>query len=175
MDRWRDHANHCWSDGTPAPLRRRPGGASRDPLASALATPLGLEAGNVATTPPLRQCAIAKIFPFRPDPNQLYIPCRLVPSRGVSRSSRTRGGMRWTRQRQATPGDGRAGRKARELTNGTRTNGANADGKAVWFWHPLLVLNPWRRVSPTGLGQTLNPWMTVTRRIRRRGEREISR
>jgi len=41
--------------------------------------------------------------------------------------------------------------KARELTNGTRTNGANADGKAVWSWHPLLVLNSRRRVGPTGL------------------------
>src|SRR5713226_4040533 len=43
---------------------------------------------------------------------------------------------------------GMAGRvdKARELTNGTQTNGANADGKAVWFWHPLLVLNS-RRLS----------------------------
>jgi len=30
--------------------------------------------------------------------------------RGVSRSSRTRGGMRWTRQRQAMSGDGRASR-----------------------------------------------------------------
>src|SRR6266851_2951406 len=51
----------------------------------------------------------------------------------------------------------------------------SADGKAVWFWHPLLVLNLRRRVGPTGLGQTFNPQMTVTRRIRRRGERGISR
>src|SRR6266478_3882794 len=51
----------------------------------------------------------------------------------------------------------------------------SADGKAVWFWHPLLVLNLRRRVGPTGLGQTFNPQMTVARRIRRRGERGISR
>src|SRR5216683_3405066 len=51
----------------------------------------------------------------------------------------------------------------------------SADGKAVWFWHPLLVLNLRRRVGPTGLRQTFNPQMTVTRRIRRRGERGISR
>src|SRR6266478_700656 len=50
-----------------------------------------------------------------------------------------------------------------------------ADGKAVWFWHPLLVLNLRRRVGPTGLGQTFNPQMTVARRIRRRGEHGISR
>jgi hypothetical protein len=50
---------------------------------------------------------------------------------------------------------GMAGRVSRELTNGTRTNGANADGKAVWFWHPLLVLNSRRQVGPTGLGTSL--------------------
>jgi hypothetical protein len=48
-----------------------------------------------------RPVPFAKIFPFSPDPNQIYIAYRLVPQRGVSRSSRTRGGMRWTRQRQA--------------------------------------------------------------------------
>jgi hypothetical protein len=37
-----------------------------------------------------------KIFHFAPDPNHSYIPHRPVPQRGVSRSSRTRGGMRWT-------------------------------------------------------------------------------
>ena len=37
-----------------------------------------------------------KIFPFPSDPNHLHIPCRPVPQRGGSRSSRTRGGMRWT-------------------------------------------------------------------------------
>src|SRR5216684_404929 len=45
----------------------------------------------------------------------------------------------------------------------------SADGKAVWFWHPLLVLNLRRRVGPTGLRQTFNPRMTVTRRIRSPG------
>src|ERR1700738_5062697 len=56
---------------------------------------------NVATTPRLRPVPFAKIFLFLPDPNHLYIPRRLVPTRGVSRSSRTRDGMRWTRQRFA--------------------------------------------------------------------------
>jgi hypothetical protein len=41
--------------------------------------------------------------------------------------------------------------KARELTNGTQTMGALADGEAVWFWHPLLVLSSRRLVGPTGL------------------------
>src|ERR1700694_6042883 len=54
----------------------------------------------------------AKIFSFRPDPNQMHIHYRLVPTRGADRaSSRTRGGRRWTRQRQAMSGDGRAGRE----------------------------------------------------------------
>ena len=53
------------------------------------------------------------------------------------------------------------GSKARELTNGTRTNGASAYGEVVWSWHPLLVLNRRRGVIPTGIGQTFNLPMTV--------------
>src|SRR5713226_9732276 len=69
-----------------------------------------------------------------------------------------------------------AGRdEPRERFAACETIGALADGKAVWSWHPLLVLNSRRRVGPTGLVQTFNPRMTVTRRIRRRGEHEISR
>jgi len=33
--------------------------------------------------------------------------------------------------------------------------GALADGKAVWSWHPLLVLNSRRCVGPTGRRQSL--------------------
>jgi hypothetical protein len=69
---------------------------------------------------------------------------------------------------------GQAG-SACERSNGAQTNGACADGKAVWSWHPLLVSNLRRRVGPTGTRQPLNPLMTVTRRIRRRGEHGISR
>ena len=46
-----------------------------------------------------------------------YIRIRPVPPRGVSRSSRTRGGMRWTRRALLT--------KALE-----------ADGEVVWSWRP---------------------------------------
>jgi len=35
------------------------------------------------------------------------------------------------------------------------TIGALADGKAVWFWHPLLVSSSRRHVGPTGSGKTL--------------------
>ena len=45
-----------------------------------------------------------------------------------------------------------AGRaSARERSNGVLTNDADADGKAVWSWHPLLVSSWWRQVGPTGL------------------------
>jgi hypothetical protein len=50
-----------------------------------------------------------------------------------------------------TRGDRRAGRKIRERSNGVLTNDADADGKAVWSWHPLLVSSWWRQVGPTGL------------------------
>jgi hypothetical protein len=40
-------------------------------------------------------------FLLTPPPNHHYIPPHPVPQRGVSGSSETRGGMRWTRQRQA--------------------------------------------------------------------------
>jgi hypothetical protein len=50
----------------------------------------------------------------------------------------------------------RAGwRKTRERPNGAQTNDAEADGKTVWSWHPLLVLSRWRRVGPTGLRQSI--------------------
>ena len=32
-----------------------------------------------------------------------------------------------------------------------KTTGADADGEVVWSWHPLLVLNLRRCVTPTGL------------------------
>ena len=38
-----------------------------------------------------------EIFWFSEDPNQFYICRRPVPQRGVSRTSQTRSGMRWTR------------------------------------------------------------------------------
>ena len=64
----------------------------------------------------------------------------------------------------AAPGDVRGwqgGSKARELTNGTQTNGALADGEVVWSWHPLLVLNLRRLSHPNRALANLNPPMTV--------------
>jgi hypothetical protein len=56
-----------------------------------------------------------------------------------------------------------------------QTNGAVAYGKTVWFRHPLLVSSRRRFFGPNRVRKTFNPPMTVTRRIRRRGERGISR
>ena len=56
-----------------------------------------------------------------------------------------------------------------------QTNGAEAYGKTVWSWHPLLVSSRRRQCWPNRVRQNLNPLTTVTRRIRRRGEHGISR
>jgi hypothetical protein len=38
-----------------------------------------------------------------------------------------------------------AGRVSRERLTARKTNGADAYGKTVWSWHPLLV-SSWRRL-----------------------------
>ena len=96
------------------------------------------------------------------------------PTEGRWPSSLTRDGMRWTRQRRARKWNCRAGfglSQTRERSNGALTNDAEADGKAVWSWHPLLMPSWRRHVGPTGRGYAVNSPTTVTRRIRRRGER----
>src|SRR5713101_5192060 len=105
-------------------MTRQRGGLRACP-SSRHATTLGLGAGDAANTPRLRQCAIAKIFSFAPDPNQFTESCRLVPIRGAIARRHERGagcGGRGSVRRCL----GMAGRvdKARELTNGTQTNGA---------------------------------------------------
>ena len=64
-------------------------------------------------------------------PNQIY-NSRIPPhQRGVSRSSRTRGGVRWTRQHFAR--DGIAGRaSACERLPSERTRDVAAYGEVVW-------------------------------------------
>jgi hypothetical protein len=63
---------------------------------------------------------------------------RAIPphKRGVSRSSRTRGGVRWTRQRQARNVTQGGFSGIRERSNGMLTNDVAAYGEVVWFWHP---------------------------------------
>src|SRR5665213_243319 len=73
-----------------------------------------------------------KIFPFPFYPNHLHIFCRLVPQRGGSRSSRTRGGMRWTRAHQARERDGRAGDQPVSDQTARGRMMVLADGEVVW-------------------------------------------
>ena len=106
------------------------------------------------------------------------IRCRNIPSypgkRGGRTSSRTRGRMRWTRDASARKVI--AGRsQIRERFTARRTNGAEAYGKTVWSWHPLLVPSCRWRVRSDRIGLAIKPAATVTRRIRRRGEHGISR
>ena len=101
-----------------------------------------------------------KIFRFRRRANQFY---QLAPSfpgkRGASRSSRTRDGMRWTRQRwRASVIAGRfavseqrraderrfnASAKTRRAAHGSSRALVEvaAYGEVVWSWHPLLMLS----------------------------------
>jgi hypothetical protein len=129
-----------------------------------------------------------KIFRFRRRANQRY---QLAPShpdkRGVSRSSRTRGGMRWTRQRRARL---RSQGGFRERSCSARTNGAStpppklrpaARGRLRDWWRLLRTAKPcgpgtrcWCQAgggcsNPTGFRSAVNLSATVTRRIRRRG------
>ena len=104
------------------------------------------------------QSLLAKIFRFLRRANQFY---QLAPSfpgkRGASRSSRTRDGMRWTRQRRRA----RWSQGEVELVSGSRRAGRTAlvaYGKTVWSWHPLLMSSQRRCVGPTGLGQVLIRW-----------------
>ena len=89
----------------------------------------------------------AKIFLFSTDPNHLYNLRRPIPQRGYSRSSRMRGGMRWTRQRRARKSS-QGVSLTRERSNGVQTNDACAYGQVVWFWHPLLVSSRRRFFEP---------------------------
>jgi hypothetical protein len=56
-----------------------------------------------------------------------------------------------------------------------QTTGAEAYGKAVWFWHPWLV-SSWRRLFESNrVRPAVNPAAMEARGIRLQGERGISR
>ena len=102
-----------------------------------------------------------------------YFRASCFDKRGVSRSSRTRGGMRWTRARRRGSGC-RAG-QTRERFTSRRMSGAIAYGKTVWSWHPWLV-SSWRRLTePNRVRSAVNSPAMEARRIRLQGERGISR
>src|SRR5229473_486399 len=97
-----------------------------------------------------------------------------TPPEGRWPSSRTRGGMRWTRQRLAR--DGIAGQVER-LVSGHR----HADERCCSVRQNRVVLTPrrWRQVrgvasAQPGLDKTY-PLMTVAKEPGHRGERDISR
>jgi hypothetical protein len=93
--------------------------------------------------------------------------------RGVSRSSRTRERMRWTRQRRRAQVI--AGRVSRERyrragrTTPKRTAKPCGPGTRCW------CQTAGGEIDPTGFDSAIKPAATVTRRIRRRGEHDISR
>jgi hypothetical protein len=92
-------------------------------------------------------------------PKSHAYPSRPGPQRGVSRSSLTLGMGCGGRGSVGRVRDGRAGfglSQTRERSNGAQTTDVEADGKAVWSWHPLLMPS-WRRcVGPTGLRQAIS-------------------
>jgi hypothetical protein len=86
-----------------------------------------------------------------------------TPQEGRWPSSRTRGGMRWTRQRLAR--NGIAGRASRLVSDQQR-----ADERCCSVRRSRVVLTPrcWRQVcgccvGPTGRGQNHDPLMTVAK------------
>jgi hypothetical protein len=92
---------------------------------------------------------ISKKIRFAPDPNH-FISIAIPALRGAYHDRHGR--WAWDAVDAAASGaQVIAGRvSTREQSNGGQTNGADADGKTVWSWHPLLV-SSWRRhVGPTG-------------------------
>ena len=91
----------------------------------------------------LRQARESKIFLFSSDPNHRHIMAIPSYSEGRWPSSRTLG--RGAVDAAASGARVVAGRVSRERSNGAQTNDADAYGKTVWSWHPLLV-SSWRRL-----------------------------
>ncbi len=79
-------------------------------------------------------------------PNQWLLSARPAPLEGRSRSSRTWGGMRWTRQLR-------------------KTSVAKADGEVVWSWRPDAGVKSAEVIPPA----------TVAKEPGHRGEHVISR
>ena len=134
---------------------------------------------SAATDLPVRQFPVyparKKYFAFAVGQISATSSRHPTPTRGAFRDRHERG--EGSGGRGSVVARERAGRadEACERSTGVPTNGAVAYGKAVWSWHPLLV-SSWRRfLGPTGFRRTANPLVTVTRRIRRRGEHVISR
>ena len=89
---------------------------------------------------------LAKIFDFLNTPNQWSSSVVPARKRGVSRSSRT-----WGRDVVDATASARkviAGRVSVSGSLAAQDDGADAYGKTVWSWHPLLVSSRWRFFEP---------------------------
>ena len=105
------------------------------------------KAARRANQPKPVQPFAQKYFASSRRANQKYNSARLTRMRGGSRSSRTCGGMRWTRRLRLT-------------------SVADADGEVVWFWRPDAGVKFVRSTLLTGDGG---------KKAGHRGEREVSR
>ena len=130
-----------------------------------------------ANHPKVCPAPLRKIFLLAADPNHRHI--RRIPSHSEGRFANVTDAG-WDVVDAAASGaqvNCRAGlglSRTRERSNGAQTNGAEAYGKTVWFRHPLLVPScRWRNRS-NRIRSAIKPAATVTRRIRRRGDRGIS-
>jgi hypothetical protein len=96
--------------------------------------------------------------------------------RGVSRSSRTRGGMRWPRQRPRALSNRRAGFVIRERSKARRRTALKRTAKSCGSDAPMLA-SSLAEVSPPNraLDKAIIREATVTIKPGRRGEREVSR
>jgi hypothetical protein len=117
---------------------------------------------------------LAKIYFFSADPNHPYNSRHPVPVEGRWPSSRTLGRVAVDAAALGAWSCWQGGLRFVSEHN-VRTTGAEAYGKAVWFWHPLLVSSRRRNVDPTGFRQSFNPPATEAKGIRLRGELGISR
>ena len=102
--------------------------------------------------------------------SNLQLPPSGPEKRGVGHRHERWDGLRWTRQRRARAwsqggysrerSDGATDERrlnaSVETSSGSMRAGRGvrreeaADGKSVWFWHPLLVSSRWRSSGPTG-------------------------
>jgi hypothetical protein len=123
-----------------------------------------------------RQCPAPsrKIFRLTRRANQRYRSRRLTRERGVSRSSRTRVGMRWTRQRRARKACSQGGLAVSEQ-QARRTNGVCCVRQNRVVPTPVAGAKLSVAASIRPDRSAIKPAATVTRRIRRRGEHGISR
>jgi hypothetical protein len=124
----------------------------------------------------LRQINATGKIPLRQNPKSVaYLRPSRSGKRGGRASSRTWDGMWWTRERR------RAVAVAGRVEPRERSAGAQ-DERRLSVRQNRVVPAPVAGVKsaevfagPTGRGKTVNSPMTVTRRIRRRGEHGISR